>query len=194
MRSRSFNFIELYFGYGGIMKKIFFLIVIVMISAAGCKQQNRQPQGQTVLPGGPMMPSPEEIRHLQQLAEQTPKNSEAWAMLGNALMDSHRFPEAIDAYRKSLALDPKNTNIRVDMGTCYRNSKQPQRAIEEYAKALELDPNHINANRNMGVVLAFDLNDKKGAIKAFEKYLSLAPSAPDAQDIRQTTQRLKSGN
>ena len=59
-------------------------------------------------------------------------------------------------------------------------SGKPKEAIEEYRKALKLDPNHINANRNTGVVLAYDLNDKKGAVKAFEKYLELAPTAPDA--------------
>jgi superkiller protein 3 len=176
------------------MKKIIFVAVLVVLAAAGCKQQSQQPQGQAGFPGGAMIKSPEEIRQLQQLAEQTPKNPEAWAMLGNALMDSQRFPEAVDAYQKSLALDPKNVNVRVDRGTCYRNSGQPKLAVEEYRKALKIDPNHINANRNMGVVLAFDLNDKKGAAKSFEKYLSLAPNAPDAQEIRQVVQQLRSGN
>ena len=45
----------------------------------------------------------------------------------------------------------------------------------------------------MGVVMAFDLKDKKEAIKEFEKYLLLAPNAPDAGEIRQRVQELKSG-
>ena len=49
-----------------------------------------------VMPGAPMMKSPEEIRQLEQLAKQSPKNAEAWIMLGNALMDSNRFSEAAE--------------------------------------------------------------------------------------------------
>lgn len=174
------------------MKKIIAVVALALITAAGCQQRQEQ-KGPVVYPGGVLMKSQEEIRQLEQIANQAPKNPEGWIMLGNALMDSNRFAEAVDAYAKALALDPKNTNVMVDMGTCLKNSGRPQQAIEEYKKALKIDPTHINANRNMGVVLAFDLNDKKGAAKAFEKYLELAPSAPDAQEIRQLVQNLKAG-
>lgn len=175
------------------MKKFFFIAVFVLVAVMGCNQQRQEQKGgQASFPGAPVMKTPEEIRQLEQLAKQAPKNPEAWAMLGNALMDSSRFSEAVDAYQKALALDSKNVNVRVDMGTCYRNSGRPKEAIEEYRKALKLDPNHINANRNAGVVLAYDLNDKKGAAKAFEKYLQLAPNAPDSAEIRQVVQSLKS--
>jgi cytochrome c-type biogenesis protein CcmH/NrfG len=175
------------------MKKTFVLFVLILIALTGCNQQPQQQKGQAPYPGGVPMKSPEEIRQLEQLAKQAPKSAEAWNMLGNALMDSNRFAEAVDAYRKSLEIEPKNTNVRVDMGTCLRNSGKPQEAVDEYKKAIKVDPNHINANRNLGVVLAYDLNDKKGAAKAFERYLELAPNAPDAQEIRQLVQSLKAG-
>ncbi len=175
------------------MNRIVLLIVLVLTVFAGCNQQQpQQPQGQAGYPGGVMMKSPEEIRQLEQLAKQAPRNPEAWIMLGNSLMDSNRFAEAADAYQKGLLLDPKNTNVRVDMGTCLKNSGKPQQAVEEYKKALKIDPNHVNANRNMGVVLAFDLNDRKRAAAFFERYLELAPDARDAQEIRQLVQNLKS--
>ncbi len=174
------------------MKKAIPLIMFLFL-IAGCNDQRQEPKGQAGFSAAVAMKSPEEIRQLEQFAKQAPKNPQAWTMLGNALMDSNRFVEAVDAYQKSLALDPKNVNVRVDMGTCYRNSGRPQQAIEEYRKALKTDPNHINANRNMGVVFAYDLNDKKGAVKAFEKYLELAPAAPDVAEIRQVVQTLKSG-
>ncbi|OGW35176.1 MAG: hypothetical protein A2010_04925 [Nitrospirae bacterium GWD2_57_9] len=175
------------------MKRTLVLIVLVVIALAGCNQQRQDQKGQVPYPGGPLMKSPEEIRQLEQLAKQAPDNAEAWTMLGNALMDANRFAEAVEAYQKSLAIDPKNVNVRVDLGTCFRNSGRPQQAVEEYKKALKIDPRHINGNRNMGVVLAYDLNDKKGAVKAFEKYLELASTAPDAGEIRQLVQNLKTG-
>jgi tetratricopeptide (TPR) repeat protein len=82
-------------------------------------------------------------------------------------------------------------DVRVDMGTCYRNTGRPDRAVEEYRKALAINPRHLNAHRNLGVVLAFDLGDKKQAIKAFEEYLRLSPNAPDADQLRQEIARLK---
>jgi cytochrome c-type biogenesis protein CcmH/NrfG len=174
------------------MKRAVLFVVLVLAMVTGCDQQRQAPKGgQAPMPGGPVMKSPEEIRQLEQLARQSPKSAEAWTMLGNALMDSNRFAEAADAYGKSLDLEPKNVNVRVDRGTCLRNMGKPKEAIEEYRKALKIDPNHVNANRNTGVVLTYDLNDKKGAIKAFEKYLEVAPMAPDAAQIRQLVQELK---
>ncbi len=178
------------------MKKTVVMIVLVLIAAAGCKQQRQEtqsPAGPVTYPGSVVMKSPEEIRQLEELAKRAPMNADAWTALGNALMDSNRFGEAVDAYQKSLAINPKNVDVRVDMGTCLKNSGKPQRAVEEYRKAIQIDPNHRNAHRNMGVVLAFDLHDSKGAIREFEKYLELTPNAPDAANVRQTVDALKTG-
>ena len=176
------------------MKKTAVMMALILIAAVGCKQQRQEPKGQAAYPGGAvMMKSPDEIHQLEQFANQAPKNVDTWIALGNALMDSHRYGEAVNAYQKALELNPRNVDVRVDMGTCLKNSGNPQKAIEEYKKALKINPNHVNAHRNMGVVLAFDLHDKKGAAREFEKYLELSPHAPDAGDIRQLVQELKSG-
>lgn len=170
------------------------VVVLVLIVATGCSQQRQEPKGQAGYPGGAaVVISPEEMRLLEQAAKQSPKNAAAWIALGNALMDSNRFGEAADAYQKALALDPKNVDVLVDMGTCLKNSGRPLQAVEEYRKAIKMNPNHVYAHRNMGVVLAFDLKDKKEAAREFEKYLALAPNAPDAGEIRQMVQNLKSG-
>jgi tetratricopeptide (TPR) repeat protein len=177
-----------------IMKKIVVSIVLVLIAAAGCTQQKQEQKGQGVVPqGAAPMVSPAEMKLLEETAKANPKNANAWTALGNALMDSRRFSEAIDAYQKSLDIDPNNVDVRVDMGTCYRNSGKPDRALEEYRRALKINPNHPFAHRNSGVVLAFDLHDKAQAIKEFEKYLELAPNAPDASQIRNTIEQLKAG-
>ena len=149
---------------------------------------------------GPKMqtPSPAEaervqnqILQLQEMVRQNPRNLNAWIQLGDISMDSSRFYEAIDAYQKALALDEKNVNVRVDLGTCYRSVGKPDKAAEEYRKAIAINPNHINAHRNLGIVLAFDLNDKKGAIKEFQEYLRLSPQAPDATQMGQLIEKLR---
>ncbi len=178
----------------GTMIKRVLVMALILIAATGCTRQRQEPKGRAGYPGGAAaVVSPEEIRLLEQAAKQSPKNAAAWIAFGNALMDSNRFGEAADAYQKALALDPKNVDVRVDRGTCLKNSGRPQQAVEEYRKAIRLNPNHVYAHRNMGVVLAFDLNEKKEAAREFEKYLELAPNAPDAGEIRQMVQKLKSG-
>ena len=173
-------------------KTIIVLLLVAMTVAIGaCKQQqeNKRP---AQYPAGRIY-TPADIKHLQDAANIDQKNVSGWITLGNALMDSGRYSEGIDAYQKALALDPKNTNVRVDLGTCYRRVGQPDRAAAEFRKALKSEPNHPNGHRNLGVVLAYDLNQKAQGAKEFEKYLELKPNAPDAVQIRQIITELKAG-
>ncbi len=175
------------------MKKTVVLMVVVLVAAGACTQQRQEQKGQAPYPGAVMMKSPEEIRQLEQLAQQAPKNADAWIALGNALMDSQRYGEAVDAYQKALVLDPKNVDVRVDRGTCLKNLGKFPEAAEEYRRAIQVNPNHAYAHRNLGVVLAFDLHDRAAGAKEFEKYLQIAPTAADADAIRKTIQELTAG-
>ncbi len=175
------------------MNKIVVVAVmsLMMLVTIGCRQQEQKKQQQiTYTPAAP--PAQLQIDQMAQAAKMAPKNSQAWINLGDALMDSQRFAEAIDAYGKALALDPKNVNVLVDQGTCYRGVREFDKAVEQYRKALKIDPNFPNGHRNLGVVLAFDLNKKPEAIKELNRYLEIAPNAPDAGAIKQTVQELMS--
>jgi tetratricopeptide (TPR) repeat protein len=170
------------------MKKII-VAVMVILSVAACKQKE-EPKGQYQFPTGPAV-SQDDTKLLEDFVKKEPGNVEAWIKYGNALMDTKRFNEAVGAYEKALAIDPKNVDVRVDMGTCYRNIGKPDEAVKEYRKAIEIDPGHIMVHRNLGVVLADDLHDSAQAVKEFEKYLELAPNDPDAAQIRNLIQQLK---
>jgi cytochrome c-type biogenesis protein CcmH/NrfG len=173
------------------MKKIIVLLFLAL-AVVSC-QKKEEPKPQFQFPTGPVQTGPirDETAMLKEVVKNDPKNLEAWIKLGNAMMDTSRFTEAVDAYQKALALDPKNVDLRVDMGTCYRNSGRPDLAMKEYRKAIEINPNHANAHRNLAVVLADDMKDNAQAAKEFAKYLQLAPNAPDAEKIRDLVQRLR---
>lgn len=180
------------------MKKIIFLVCLVLVAAA-C-QQKEEPKPRYEFPSGPVqggqggpIQGQDDTKLLREVVSKDPKNLDAWIKLGNVLMDTNRYQEAVEAYGKALELDPRNVNVRVDMGTCYKNSGRPEIAVREYKKALELDPNHLNAHRNLAVVMADDMKDKAQAVREFEKYLQLAPNAADAPQIRQLVQQLKGG-
>jgi len=171
------------------MKTTFIACIACFLFIANC-QKKEEPRVQPPFPAGPVQ-GQNEIPLLQELVKKDPKNLGAWVKLGNILMDSYRFNEAIEAYQEALNLDPKNVDVRVDMGTCYRNTGNHQKAVEEFRKAITINPNHLNAHRNLGVVFAFDIGDKKQAVKELEEYLRLAPNAPDANQLRQEIARLK---
>lgn len=181
------------------MKRTLSIMLMLLIASGilGC-QQNKEQKNQVTygdnqvatLP--PQMPSQLQIDQLQMAVKASPKSVEAWTNLGNALMDAQRFGEAVDAYEKSLALQPKNVNVIVDLGTCYRGVGKFDKAVEQYRKALKIEPNFPNAHRNLGVVLSFDLHNKKDGIKAFQRYLEIMPNAPDADSIRQSIGELSS--
>jgi tetratricopeptide (TPR) repeat protein len=170
------------------MKKI---IVFMMLSLtiAACKQKE-EPKPQFQAPPGQMQMQ-SDLRLAQEAVRADPKNVNAWIQLGNMSMDMARYSEAIEAYQKALEIDPRNVDVRVDMGTCYRNTGKPDIALKEYKKALEMNPNHAMGHLNMGIVLAYDINDKAQAINEFEKYLQFAPNAPNAGQIRQEIEKLK---
>jgi predicted Zn-dependent protease len=58
-----------------------------------------------------------------------------------------------------------------------------QRVVEEYVATIQLDPNMVGAWRDLGMVF-YELRDAGRAALAFERYLALAPNAPEAPQIR----------
>jgi tetratricopeptide (TPR) repeat protein len=176
------------------MKKVLIAGILLVLTIAGCQQKDEQkPQYEFPSAPGGSVQMMEREKLLKGIVAKEPGNVNAWVSLGDLLMDSSRFEEAIGAYRKALELDPKNTDARVDMGTCYRNIGKPDIAVQEYRKALEYDPRHLFALKNMGIVYAYDLRDNEQAVKAFEKALEIAPNAPDAERLKQEIQKLKAG-
>ncbi len=169
--------------------KTILLSALVFLVAVSCQQkQTEQPAGQ--VPSGHADVMAEE-RMLRDVVAKDPRNGEAWIKLGNILMDTSRFGEAIDAYQKALDIDPKNVDVRVDMGICYRNTGRAEIAVKEFRKGIEINPSHLMAHKNLAIVLAYDTKDNAGAIKEFEKTLQLAPAAPDAGQIKAEIEKLK---
>ncbi|MGO9378259.1 MAG: tetratricopeptide repeat protein [Dissulfurispiraceae bacterium] len=164
------------------------LLFLLALTTSAC-QQKEQPKPQSQ-PVGQIQPQ-NDPKILQDIVQKDPNNLKVWIELGNVLMDTSRFNEAIDAYQKALSLDPTDVDVRVDMGTCYRNVGRSDIALKEFRKAIEINPNHALAHRNMGVVLAADVRDNAQAVKEYEKYLQLAPNAVDADTIREDILRLK---
>jgi cytochrome c-type biogenesis protein CcmH/NrfG len=181
---------EIMYMGGRIMRTVALFLTVLALFIAGCQQEDQRPITQA--PGGPSpLQTENQMKFLKSILKEDPTNLDALIKLGNLSMDSNRFEEAIDAYSRALKIDPANTNVRVDMAVCYRRTGRSDRAVEEIELAIEKDPTHATAHMNLGVILAYDFAKNEEAAKHFERFLELSPNAPNAQQIRQEIERLK---
>ncbi len=148
--------------------------------------ENRRPQGQT----GMANLSPDQARTILSLEKEVaanPGNGEAWTHLGHIYFDSGMAKKAIRAYEKSIEITPNNANVWTDLGVMYRRNGESKKALDAFTRAASIDPAHEQSRFNKGIVLLYDLKDKKGARKAWEELLKINPAAlaPNGQSVRQ---------
>lgn len=132
------------------------------------------------------------ILALEQEVAANPSNVEAWTQLGHVYFDTDNAAKAIRAYEKSLELRPDDPNVLTDLGVMYRRNGQPEKAIEVFNKAMTVDPTHQQSRFNKGIVLRYDLNDREGAVKAWEELLKINPNAlaPNGQPVSEAIKDL----
>lgn len=120
-----------------------------------------------------------------------PSRADILVKLGNAQFDRGSYEEALEAYSKALTIDPGNADVLTDLGIAYRRTKRPKKAIEAFRKAAEIDAVHVNSRYNLGVVLLHDLDDRGGAIRAWEAFLQIEPSGERAEQVKRMVEALK---
>jgi cytochrome c-type biogenesis protein CcmH/NrfG len=132
------------------------------------------------------------ILSLEQEVTANPTNVDAWTQLGHVYFDTNNPPKAIRAYEKSLELRPNDPNVLTDLGVMYRRNGQPEKALETFDKAMSIAPSHEQARFNKGIVLRYDMNDREGAIKAWEELLKINPNAlaPNGQPVSEAIKSL----
>jgi cytochrome c-type biogenesis protein CcmH/NrfG len=136
---------------------------------------------------GPMTQNTAAVSKLKQEVTANPQNAEAWALLGHAYFDINQYREAVDAYKKSLELKPDNADVWTDLGVMYRRSGNPTEAVRAFNKAIQINPRHQQARFNKGIVLMYDLNDRKGALQAWQELVNINPEAraPNGQLVKE---------
>jgi TPR repeat protein len=152
-------------------------------SASGAAQGGGMPTG---LPEGhPPIDTAAITKQFQEEAERNPKDPEIPLKLANFLYDQRQYPQAIEWYQKSLALNPKNVNARTDMGTAYFYIGQTERALKEYGQSLAIDPEHKPTLVNLIVVNLEGTHDIAAAQRAWDRLHNLDPTNPALQSLKQ---------
>jgi tetratricopeptide (TPR) repeat protein len=129
----------------------------------------------------------------QKTLELKPDDAAAHNNYALALAQAKKIPEAQAELTKAAQLDPsKAGQYYYNLGAVMVNTGQGEPACDAFKKALELDPNYAEAQYQWGNCLfakAQVATDGKvtpvpGTAEAFQKYLDLAPTGPNAESAK----------
>ena len=103
-----------------------------------------------------------------------------WAYLGEAYTGGKKYPEAIDAYQKAIAIKGDSAIYHTALANAYNKAGQSDKAIEEYSKVAQMDPaGAATAYFNVGIV-NYNSNKSDDAVAAFDKSIAIDPNRADA--------------
>jgi tetratricopeptide (TPR) repeat protein len=120
----------------------------------------------------------------------TPEMLQGMLQAARASLFARRYNEAIAAYQAVLKRDPNNVDAMTHMGLIAAIAAQGEhgpemvdRALDLFDRALVLDPNYPPALLYRGQVLYEVRKDVPGAIKAWEKFVKVAPPGEDRERV-----------
>jgi cytochrome c-type biogenesis protein CcmH len=128
---------------------------------------------------------------LQQVEEKTksdPNDVEAWVMLARTYAAMDRWPDALQAYEKALALKPDVPAIMTAYAEAIaitNNRSLQGKPMELVLKALEKDPDDHKGLELAGIHAFQEKNYAQAAYYMKHLYKLLPPESPYAQDILQ---------
>ncbi|MEX0977042.1 MAG: hypothetical protein WDZ50_08110 [Woeseia sp.] len=120
--------------------------------------------------------------------EENPEDLNGWTMLGRSYVQMQRYPEAVAAYTRAVALESaSNAQTLADFGEAVVLSEAGQisdRAEQLFENALGLETNNPKA-LFYGGIAAIERNDRALAADRWEALLALAPPAEIQEVLRQ---------
>jgi Flp pilus assembly protein TadD len=106
----------------------------------------------------------------------TTGNWQAWAGLGDALSESGRPAEAVQALSRALELQPGNAVAWNGLGVALGQLGRVADAVPRFQQAVQLDPAYADAWYNLGTAQG-NLGQHALAVQALEKAVALQPAS-----------------
>jgi tetratricopeptide (TPR) repeat protein len=107
--------------------------------------------------------------------EQFPGNPAAQKRLGDLLLESKKYADAIPRLEKAVSEAP-TTADRLELATAYRMAKLPEKELEQLSKAVSGAPHDYD----LRMVYGRALRDQRKLVPASEQFLAAAQIKPDA--------------
>ena len=108
-----------------------------------------------------------------------PDYGRAYANLGSALAKSGDLDEAVEVFRKALALEPNNTGAHFNLGMALREKGDLDAALHHLRRVVEAEPGNASMHYELGQTLR-QSGDLGGAIAEFERRSRSIPSCARA--------------
>ncbi len=108
--------------------------------------------------------------------EETPTNFEWYSQQGKQFLQSNRFGQAIEMYKKALDLRPEDYDSLWSLGQSYFSIGKFQEGLEVAQKAVQISPASANAHFLLGNIYAA-MQRHGEAIEEYNKTNALAPNS-----------------
>lgn len=118
------------------------------------------------------------------------RKAEMMKNLGNNLMKTNQFADAVKFYSDAIDLDNQNAIYYGNRAAAYSKLNDFPNAIKDCEKAIEIDPKYAKAFGRMGLAYA-SLEQHEDAIKAFKKAVELDPTNESYQSNLKIAQEKK---
>jgi Flp pilus assembly protein TadD len=112
-----------------------------------------------------------------------PTDPRPYDNLGVALAATGKTREAIEQYRKSLALNDESSQAHNNLGSALAEEHQMDEAMVQIQKAVELNPDNGSAHINLGHLLEEMGGHRQEAMDEVTKGIQLAPKSSDGHNI-----------
>lgn len=111
--------------------------------------------------------------------------------MGQALADTGRFEQAVEAYNRALKITPGNPSTHRHLGQALSQMGRTEEALESYRKAIQIDPLDAVTYSNIGLILEGQ-EDHDEAIAHFRKAIQLdANLASTYNNLSQALRKLE---
>jgi len=111
----------------------------------------------------------------------------AFYLLGKGYQKLKKYPEAIEAYNKTIALNRDYFNAYNSLGQIYQAQDKNTDAYKMYQKAVSVDPNNYKAYYNLAIsyetVYQEDKDKIDQVIDYWTKFLKVAKNSPRAKSL-----------
>ena len=115
-----------------------------------------------------------------------PTDSDGWYQLGRTKYNENRFPEAIDAFKKCLAIDPTNVKAEENLGLSYAGLGDDLNAVKAYQTAIDWQATSVTKDADAYLAfgsLLLDQNRPKDAIPVLIQATEIAPSISQGHEL-----------
>jgi cytochrome c-type biogenesis protein CcmH/NrfG len=115
----------------------------------------------------------------------SPEILQGMLQAARASLSAGRYGEAIAAYQAVLKREPRNVDAMTHLALIVAIGGHADQALESLDRALTIDPAYPPALLYRGQILYEMKQDASGAVRSWEKYMSVAPPGEDRDRVRQ---------